>query len=246
MNKQVMVIALLGLFFFTGCVTIYNPATERKEIYFVSEESEITMGRNMVEDIIGKEEIVQDEELNNYLNEIGQRIAKASHRNSLKHEFRIIDQKELNAFALPGGFVFVNKGLIDKVDEDELAFVLGHEIGHIAARHSVKRLQSSLGISLLLGIGLQGADYQNVARGISTMYNVVALGYSRKDELLADSLAVKYTSKAGYSPEAGLSLLKKLEQEGKTRTFVFLSSHPTPTQRSQNIEKELKSLQVDN
>ncbi len=232
---------ILGFILAVGCVSIYNPATGKKEIYFISEASEINLGQNMARDILKQEPVVKDKKMNEYLDRVGEKIAKVSHRNNLNYQFSILDEEELNAFAVPGGFIFVNKGLIERLSEAELAFVLAHEVGHISARHSLKRLQSSLGLSLLIGLALQDPDYQSLNQAIKVVYNVVALGYSRKDELLADSLGVKYLDQAGYNPGAAVSLIKTLAKEGKRNNFVFLSSHPSLPQRLENIEKELKA-----
>jgi predicted Zn-dependent protease len=246
MNKKILLFfSTLSILYLNGCVTIYNPATEQKETYFISEETEIDIGKNMVEDIIRQNKILEDKELAAYLNEIGQNIARASHRNTLAYEFYVLDDDKINAFALPGGFVFVNKGLLDQATEDELAFVLSHEVGHISARHSLKRLQSSLGISLLLGIALRNPNQQTIRGAINVVHNVIALGYSRKDELLADSLGINYVNKAGYDPQAAISLIEKLGKKDKNQPLVFLRSHPLPDQRLANIKKELKALEKD-
>ncbi len=234
---------IILLFLLTqGCVTVYNPATHKKEFYFIDQNSEILWGRYLASEILRTKKAVKDGGLNKYINDIGKMIAKASDRRDLEYHFYILKDKELNAFALPGGYVFINSGLLEKVNEDELAFTLGHEIGHICARHALKRLQASLGMELILGVALREPKYADIRKGLDIIYNLISLGYSRQDELLADSLGIKYSYRAGFNPYAGITLLKKLKKEGAKHPFVFLSSHPSPDVRIKNIEKIIQEL----
>jgi len=222
---------------------MYNPATQKKESYFISEAQEVAIGKNLYQEIIQKNKITTNKELINYVKDMGQKIAQASHRNYLNYNFSILDDKEINAFALPGGYIFINKGLIDKMDEDELSFVLAHEIGHICARHSLKRLQSSFFMSLITSLASSHPDYGVVRAGVNAVYNVAALGYSRSDELLADSLGLEYMHKAGYNPRGAIDALEKLRAEGgENNSVAFLRSHPYPEDRIEKIKEKVKSL----
>ncbi|HDN86501.1 MAG: hypothetical protein DRP68_00280 [Candidatus Omnitrophota bacterium] len=239
--RQIVLFTLVV--FLYGCVTIYNPATQRREFYFIDENTEILLGKNLASQILNSKKLVKDKNLNRYLQEIGERIAKVCDRSSLNYHFYILDEEEINAFALPGGYVFVNRGLIDRVGRDELAFCLGHEVGHICARHALKRLQASLGMQLILSLALKNPEYINIRKGLEVIYNVISLGYSRQDEFLADYLGVKYAYKAGFSPQGAVILLEKLKREGEVRPFVFLSSHPPPQARIERIKEEIKKLE---
>ncbi|MFH1317524.1 MAG: M48 family metallopeptidase [Candidatus Omnitrophota bacterium] len=247
MLKNVILFLILSLgIFSSGCVSIYNPATGRNELYFIDEKTEISIGNNVAARIIEDNEIVQDKSLQFYIENTGNKLKKVSDRTNLEYKFYIVDDDQLNAFAVPGGHVFLNKGLIDTATKDELAFVMAHEIGHICARHSVKKMQTALGLNFLLSVALRDPNYQAVNKTINLVYNVVALGYSRKDELLADSLGVKYSKKAGFNPEASFSLLEKLKKEegNANYTLVFLRSHPLPDERIKNIQKTLNNETV--
>lgn len=236
-------IFFLFLFFiFSGCVTIYNPATGKKEIYFIDENTEILIGKNLASQILKEKKACQDKELILYVNDIGQKVARASQRNYLKYYFYILEDKEINAFALPGGFVFINKGLVDIANKDEIAFALGHEIAHICARHPVKRLQVSLGIELLLSIALRKPKYADLRKGLSIIYKIIALGYSRQDEFLADSLGLYYAYKAGFNPYGAVTLLEKLKKQEKTQPIVFLSSHPPLEERIKKVKEKIEEL----
>ena len=236
--------ALLIIFFIMGCATVYNPATQRQEVYFIDDKAEVAIGRNMAEEIKRESELVRDPYVLSRLIRVGNRVARASDRDYLDYRFHILNKEGMNAFALPGGFIFVNKGLLDNATEDELAFVLAHEIGHVAARHAIKRLQASLGMNLILSIAFQEVRGDTVKGAVDILYNVVALGYSRQDEFLAVSLAVTYTHKAGYDPGAGVSLMQKLEsKQDDDFTLVFLRSHPPVEQRIKNIEEKIEELE---
>ena len=236
-------IFFLFLFFiFSGCVTIYNPATGKKEIYFIDENTEILIGKNLAFQILREKKACQDKELILYVNDIGQKVARASQRNYLKYHFYILEDKEINAFALPGGFVFVNKGLVDIANKDEIAFALGHEIAHICARHPVKRLQASLGVEFLLSIALRKPKYADLRKGLSIIYKIIALGYSRQDEFLADSLGLYYAYKAGFNPYGAVTLLEKLKRQEKIYPIIFLNSHPPFEERIKRIKERIKVI----
>ncbi len=207
------IISLLLLSLTSGCVTIYNPATERKETLLIDTPSEIEMGRQMDKEIRKKMKMAQDFVMESRLNYIGNKIARVSDRQDVTYRFQIVNDKELNAFAIPGGFVYVNSGLMNIATDDELACVLAHEIGHIAARHSVKKLQSTMGYQLLLGLALGISGQQAMGQALDIVFDLVSLGYSRKDELLADKLSVRYAKRAGFNPYGMATFLKKLQNE---------------------------------
>jgi predicted Zn-dependent protease len=229
--------------FFSGCVTIYNPATERRETLLIDTAKEVSLGRDMDAQVRQKMKILNNPVMQIRLDSIGKRIASVSDRQDLEYHFGIVQDKEFNAFALPGGFIYVNSGLMDAATDDELACVLAHEIGHVAARHSVKQLQTALGYQLVLGIALGISGQQVMGQAMNVVYNLINLGYSRKDESLSDKLAIKYAKKAGYNPRAMVTFFEKLKKQSGTKTShynpAFLSSHPPIDERIKNVENEI-------
>ena len=227
----------------SGCITVYNAATEKKETLLIDTQGEIQLGRDMDKDIQKKLKILDDPRMQTRLETIGARIAGASDRQDLSYNFRVVNDKELNAFAVPGGFIYVNSGLIDIADDNELACVLAHEVGHIAARHSVKKLQAVMGYRLLIGIVTGLTGNQTVSKATDIVFSVVNLGYSRQDEYLADKLAVKYAKKAGFNPKGIITFFEKLKQEnqkaGPNSGLVFLSSHPPIDERIKKARDEI-------
>lgn len=230
----------------SGCVTIYNPATGQRETLLIDTKSEISLGTNMDTQMQEKLPIIKDQALQVRLDSIGGRIARVSDRTDLNYHFRVVKDNEFNAFALPGGFVYVNSGLMKAATDDELACVLAHEIGHIAARHSVKKLQSVMGYQLVIGIALGISGQQTMAKALDIVFDLVSLGYSRKDELLADKLSVKYSTKANFDPYGMVTFFEKLKQESSSKGThyqpVFLSSHPSIDERIKNVKKEIKNM----
>ena len=224
-------------------MTIYNPATQKKETLLIDTESEIALGRDMDSQIQRKLKILSDPQMQYRLENIGNRVAAASDRGDLTYHFKIVKDKELNAFAIPGGFIYVNSGLMDIAGDDEVACVLAHEIGHIAARHSVKKLQAVMSYQIIMGIALGISGKQGIVKATDIAFDLVNLGYSRKDEFLADKLSVKYAKRAGFNPYGMVTFFEKLKKEaekkGSNFNLVFLSSHPPIEERIKNIEKEI-------
>jgi predicted Zn-dependent protease len=149
---------------------------------------------------------------------------------SYQYSFNVIEEKEINAVSLPGGFVYCFQGLVDTVaNDDELACVLAHEVGHIVAKHSIKKLQATMGYMLLRIAAIQIPQTQGLGQGIDLAFEEILLGYSREDELLADRLSVRYATEAGFDAKAMVSFLKKLRQidlKKPPRPKGYARTHP--------------------
>lgn len=228
-----------------GCATVYNPATQRNEIILINTEEEVALGRDLDRQIRKKFKVLQDLKRQGRLEEIGFRVANLSDRQDLRYSFNVIEDKDFNAFAIPGGYVYINSGLMDAANDNELACVLAHEIGHVAARHSVKKLQAAMGYQLLVGIALGISGQQAIGQATGIIFNLISLGYSRQDELLADKLAVKYAKKSGFDPFGMVTFFRKLQKEaegkGGSLQIELFSSHPDLEERIKNVEKEIAS-----
>ena len=233
----------------TGCATAYNPATQKKELILIDSMQEVQIGRGISDNII-KNEIppLNDAAIQLFVNKIGQRIAQSSDRRDIVYHFMVLDSRDLNAFALPGGYVYIYKGLLDRIDEQGLAAILAHEVGHVAAKHSVKKMQAALGYNFLMALALAGFGKNDpeLAREISgatdVVYGLLSRGYSREDEFLADKLAVKYTLRAGYDPYGLVRTLELLNKEKgpSGRMFEILSGHPRMEERIRKIKEEIQ------
>lgn len=243
LKKIKLLLSLLLFILLNGCVTIYNPATQRNELLLLDTQEEVALGLQLDKKIGGELKIIHIPSAEYRLNKIGERIAAASDRQDVVYRFRIVKDKELNAFSIPGGFVYVNSGLMDVATDDELAGVLAHEIGHIASRHSVKKLQATLGYQIILNIASGVSKSVDLKNAMEIVFNLGSLGYGRKDEFFADKLAVKYTKRAGFNPYAMITFFEKLKKEQKAKgvnfNLVFLSSHPPIEERIKNIKQEI-------
>ncbi len=237
-------ILTVGSLLMSGCATMYNPATEKKELVFITTPMEVMLGRNTAMQAAKQYSFVKDPKQADKVTEIGEKLAKVSDRTDLKYHFAVVEDKEINAFTMPGGYIYVNSGLLDITNnDDELACVIGHEIGHVAARHIAKKLQVQLGYDILMNIALRNASVRQMRQAIDVSFNLAELGYSREDELLADRLGAKYAYKAGYDPRAMITFLKKLKEKDKGEMGpVFLRSHPYASQRIQMLEKQIPSI----
>jgi len=179
---------------------------------------------------------------------VGQRIARLSDRTDIQYHFKVLESPEINAFACPGGFIYVYTGLLKIIDnEAQLAGVLAHEIGHVVARHSVKRLQQVLGIQVLLSIAL-GESSEFTRQAISLGIGVILQGYSRQNEFEADYNGAYYMTKAGYHPQGMIQLFEKFKEmeKGRKTTFLdqLLASHPPPDERIAKVKEHISSFNL--
>ncbi len=244
--KYIFVIIVFGMLL-SGCATVYNPATGRQEVIFINTAQEVAIGNSVARQVSSQYRISKDPRLNKRLNDIGDKIASVCERQDVKYRFFVIREKELNAFALPGGYVYVHSGLMEKTTDDELAGAIAHELAHIAARHSIKKLQVVMGYNLLMSLAFRGSEAVEVERAVGIAANLMSLRYEREDEREADRLSVRYTYKAGYNPYGILKLLEKfekLEREDPLSMVVFLRSHPKAAERIDLVRAELIKLGI--
>ncbi len=204
----------------------------------VSQQQEVQMGQSYAQQINAQLPIVQDAELNRYINVLGDSIAKLTSRGDLDWHFYIVDSPEVNAFAVPGGFVYINRGLIERSDRlDELAGAMGHEIGHVVKRHSVKQMEqeqkANIGVTLACVL-TSICQSQAAQAAINVGAGAVFASFSRQDEAEADQEGIKNVVRAGISPEGFPSLFQKLLDERKTAPDAvssWFATHPTEESR---------------
>ena len=232
-------ILLLSLFFLYGCAV--NPVTGKNELALVSESQEINIGKENYlpsQQMQGGDYNV-DQELSVYVNEVGQKLAKVSDR-QLPYEFVVLNNSTPNAWALPGGKIAVNRGLLIELNnEAELAAVLAHEIVHAAARHGAQSMERGMllqGALMATGIAMQGSDYGNlVVGGAQLGASLIHTKYGRDDELEADYYGMIYMSRAGYDPMAAVGLQETFVRLSKKRNQNWLeglfASHPPSADR---------------
>lgn len=232
-----------------------NPVTGNPNFVTMSESQEVNAGRSEDRKVREQYGIYDDTELQRYVSDIGQRLAKASHRPGLQYRFTVVDSPEINAFALPGGYIYITRGILAYLDsEAELAAVLGHEIGHVTARHSVQQMSAAtaanVGASVLQILVPQ---VRNAAGDslINLLGGVLLSGYGREHELEADRLGAEYLARTGYDPQAMIRVVGVLKNqelfdaevaraEGREprRYHGLFASHPDNDTRLQEVVRE--------
>lgn len=260
--------AILAAAFLTSCAV--NPATGGANLVLMSENREKEIGLEEHEKVMSSMTVFEDEELVAYVKEVGQKMADVSHRPDLEYHFFVIDSPEINAFALPGGYVYVNRGLLTYMNsEADLAAVLAHEIAHITARHAVQ--QQARG-ALARGAAVAGGIVAGIATGSGYAANQISevasiwaqtglSGFGREHELEADSLAAEYLVNAGYDPAAMIEVITVLKNQedfnrrvtggGGTYHGLF-ATHPRNDRRLQEAIAQVGELdeadvtQIDN
>lgn len=238
---------LLFSLYLGGCAV--NPVTGEQDLVLMSEQQELSLGRSAHGEILQEYGEYENKALATYVQKIGDRVASGSHRPDLIYRFTVLDTPEVNAFALPGGYIYITRGILAYLNtEDDLAAVLAHEIGHVTARHAVRQhststLTSIAGAILASQSGIQGAG--DVANLLGT---ALVRGYGREHELEADRLGAEYLARTGYDPQAMLNVIRVLKNQEQFEVELarlekrdprvyhgLFSTHPDNDRRLQSV-----------
>ena len=248
MRRLVWAWLALGL---AGCATGYNAGTSKEEIILIDTDREARMGASIAKQLAESKEftISNDPAILARLDRLGQRLAAVSDRKDLTYHFTLLEWDEVNAFAVPGGYIYASSKLVELAkSDDELASVLAHEIGHVVAKHSVKRLQASLGATALeILVAAAGNRDARTMRGTQAALDQLFLAYSRQDELEADALSVRYLKRAGFNAEAALTFMGRMQayqRKQPLRPFSYGRTHPYFDDRIRMIKQAVRG-QVD-
>jgi predicted Zn-dependent protease len=221
-----------------------NPATGERELMLVSESQEIAMGREADPQITASIGVVDDADLQQYVSDLGQRLAAVSERPGLPWSFKVVDDPVVNAFAVPGGFIYVTRGILAQFDsEAELAGVLGHEVGHVTARHSASQMSRQQLQQIGLGVGMIFSETVREYGGLAAAgLQVLNLSYSRGDESESDVLGLRYISRLGYDPDAMIGVFQMLAAVSggaEGRVPEWQATHPYPENREADIRRRI-------
>jgi predicted Zn-dependent protease len=252
------VVAALAL---SGCAS--NPVSGKQDFVMMSEQQEIALGRSSDADVRKQYKVYANPALQSYVDRVGQKVAEHSHRPNIHYHFTVLDTPEINAFALPGGYVYITRGILAYLNsEAEMAAVLGHEVGHVTARHGVR--QQSAAQAANIGVSIvsifvpelrsqAGHDLSNLLGG------ALLSGYGRDHELEADRLGAQYLARSGYDPQAMIRVIGVLKnqeafdaviakQEGREPSHYHgtFASHPDNDTRLQQVVGEASNLKVAN
>jgi predicted Zn-dependent protease len=259
--KRAFVLLLAATLALAGCYT--NPVTGRKSLVLLSQGEELALGTQSFQAIREKEKVSQDAGHNARVNRIGQRIAQAvgNELPDAKWEFVVFDSKELNAFALPGGKVGVYTGLLELAENDaELATVMGHEIGHVIARHGAERMSEAMVIGGIGALGSAAVEAKTqdpktrqlfeLAYGMGTTLGRI-LPHSRSNESESDRMGAVYAARAGYDPRAAITFWQKMMAQkqaadkaagGSSTISALFSTHPADQKRIADLKALMPSV----
>jgi len=248
-NTLTRLVLLIALATLTTCSR--NPVTGKREVILMSKEQEIALGQESHPTVVSSMGLYEDKRLQDFINEKGKAMARISHRPDLPYQFYIVDSPVVNAFAVPGGYVYFTRGIMAHFNnEAEFAGVLGHEIGHITARHSARQQSTQLfgTAGLILGSVLldkTGQLTEAAAQGLQ----LALLGYSRAHETESDGIGVEYSSKIGYDAKqmAGFfGTIKRIQDNSGQAIPQFQSTHPDPGNRNKRVLELAQQYQTKN
>lgn len=240
-------ILALGVFQAMADIQSFNPSTEEEEVIFIPVEKEKNIGRNVDKQVMEKFDLPVDPLVQERIAKLGERVSKVADRKDLVYKFTVIKgekENNYNAFAIPGGYIYIFDDLVEKLGtDDRIAGVLAHEMGHIEARHPVKRMQGAIGATALsLLTVFSPADGQTKAKANAAIGQLMA-AYSRHDERQADELSVKYLKESGINPEGAVEALETLQdlmKKAPRMKYSFYKSHPYLSERIAALRDDVK------
>jgi predicted Zn-dependent protease len=235
----ISVVLLLAL----GCA-VTGPGG-KKSFILIGSDTEASIGQDMDQTVRQQNRILQDTLWQKYVSDIGQKIVEVCDRKDISYHFAVIDSNMVNAFAAPGGYIYLYTGLLKTMDnEAELASVIAHEVSHVVGRHSVKRLQAAMGVSLVEQL-VFGQSSEAMRAVVNIGMGLAFASYSRSDENEADNFGIQYMVRAGYNPEAAVTMFEKLASmsDGSPSFFESLTmSHPDTQERIANSRALIEQM----
>ena len=233
----------------TSCAI--NPATGKRQFSLIGESQEVAMGREADGAIVAQMGLYGGDALQDYIQGVGSRMAAVSERPQLDWTFRVVNDGAVNAFALPGGYIYITRGIMTHLNsEAELATVVGHEIGHVTARHSVNQMSKAQLAQMGLGVGMAlSPELAQFGQYAETGLGLMFLKFGRDDERQSDELGLRYMVKAGYDPRPAPRVFDMLEDvsraSGSDRLPGWMSTHPAPENREAYLESRVSAMNQD-
>lgn len=247
--KATMSIIVLALIIWAISCAV-NPVTGKREFMLLTQSDELALGQQTDQEIIQTYGLYDDPELLNYVTSLGKKMGSLSHRPQLNYQFRVLDSPVINAFAVPGGYIYVTRGILAYLNnEAELAGVLGHEIGHVTARHSAQQYSRAQLAQIGLGVGMVVSETFRKYAGLAQFgVGMLFLSFSRDNERQADNLGVEYSSKGGWDSNHMANFFVTLErlnpESASSGLPAWFSTHPNPPDRVAAIKKDTQKWQT--
>jgi len=249
MRRILNITLLIALVFLAGCAI--NPVTGKREIRLLSTAQEVTLGKETAQQVEKEFGVYNDAELQKYVTEVGQKLVNVCERKDITYSFTVLNTPMVNAFAAPGGFIFVTRGILKELDDEaELAGVMGHEIGHVVYRHGAKQFEKVFGYSAIVLIGemITKRDLSQLRQYTDFFVSLMLLGYSRKNEFESDNAGVRYALASGYDPRGMVDFfgkLKNMEKKPPTQFETLFRSHPPTADRIERIQGYLGEVKLE-
>ncbi len=247
MRRLSITLTVLILAILLSCATT-GPGG-KKDFILISDSQEVGLGQQFDAQVRSESKVLADRQWQNYFNDIGQRVVAVCDRKTIEYHFTVIESDDINAFATPGGYVYIYTGLLKLMEsEAELAAVTSHEISHIVARHGVKRLQQALGLSVLIELVTGKSDSKTLETAIAIGLGVALSGYSRSNEREADEFGIHYMTLAGFNPKGATNMFEHMAaaSPGKRNFFEnLLATHPETQERISNANAKVRQYSAD-
>ncbi len=243
MFKRSIILLLISICsILAGCAT--NPVTGDRQLMLISPRQELEIGRQYAPEVqkqLGGP--ISNPQIQSYIAGIGAKIARVSHMPDLEFHFTAVNDKSVNAMALPGGYIFITRGMLQNIrTEAQLAAILAHETVHVTARHSAEVMSRQIGLKILLSPVADEKTSQTLVTVAELGTQILTLQFSRTAEHEADIFGLDYMAKAGYNPIAMVELMEILESQNSARSIEFFSTHPSPTNRKEKIRQHIASM----
>jgi beta-barrel assembly-enhancing protease len=245
-RKLILISLLFCTCLILGCAS--NPITGQEEMMFDRNyHNDIKMGKEIAPEV--EKELkgqIKDQQLQDYVNSVGLKLTKVSHNPDFDFNFTAVNDKSLNALSLPGGHIFITKGLLEKLDnESQLAGILGHEIIHVVARDAENMMSKEVGLSALFVVAASQAQNIGEIAAADVAHTLVIMSYSRDDEKTADLGGLDYMVRAGYDPNGIIETMQILQKEESMGHADYFSSHPSPENRIDYIKARIQTLYAE-
>jgi predicted Zn-dependent protease len=241
-KKTLIAVLSVLIWLIPGCAV--NPLTGDEEFMLLSEKQDLAIGSKYAPEIeqqLGGK--IENDQLQKYIESVGEKITRVSHRQDIEYHFTAVEHESINALALPGGYIFITRGLLEKLTtEAQLASVLGHEVAHVVSRDTANMISKEIGMTILLAATIvTGQAPGEVINAAVVTQQILGLSYSRNDERQADFGGMRYMFRAGYNPKGMVETMEIFQKQPGEKPPEFFSTHPSPKNRLNYLNRTIKN-----